>query len=303
VLDSNKNLASGEASFYVRFMRPGLFYTMTATDLDGTYAPAASNPIPVSVTGFGNAALTDFVKDEINTAVRGQTNIHIMDITVSNPNSGGAQFVLAGITFTAGSAFNNVIGNVVITDAAGLTLSTTVWGGSNKMFAPVNLGINPMQSITVRAYFDILQSAPGGAFSASVESQGDIFLQKLDGTLIYSIPAGSPFPYLGDVINIIETDITNSFYNYPNPFKAGSGATTIQYYLGSDSKVSLKIFDLISRKVKVIVDSEQQKGGTIFRYTWDGKNDSGKVVLNGVYYCVLKLNGSEQHYTKIVVVK
>jgi len=303
VLDSKKNLVSGDMEFYVRFMKPGFIYSITATDLEGTYAPAFSNPIPVTATGFGNTAIADYLKYGVNTAVRGQGNIHIMDVSVTNPNSGGAQYVFTGITLTAGAASNSVVGNVVITDAAGGTLSVTAWGSSNTVFAPVNLSITPLQQVSIRVYYDILASAPSGAFNSSIASQGDIYLQKLDGTLVYSEPAGAAFPYAAEQINIIETNTNIGFYNYPNPFAAGSGTTTIQYYLNRDSKVSLKIFDLISRKVKVIVDDEQQAGGTLHKYTWDGKNDDGKTVVNGVYYSVIKINGSEQHYTKIVVVK
>jgi hypothetical protein len=306
VFDTNntsKNLTAGEASFYVRFMKPGFLYSITATDLSRTYAQAVSNPIPVTVTGFGNTAITDYLKYGVNTAVRGQGNIHIMDVSVTNPNSGGALYMLTGITLTAGAGSNSVVGNVVITDATGHTLSVTAWGSSNTVFAPVNLYINPLQQITIRVYYDILASAPSGVFNSSIVSQGDIYLEKRDGTLIYSEPAGAAFPYAAEQINIIETNINIGFYNYPNPFAAGSGTTTIQYYLNSDSKVSLKIFDLISRKVKVIVNDEQQTGGTLHKYVWDGRNDGGKIVVNGVYYAVIKINGSEQHYTKIVVVK
>ena len=47
------------------------------------------------------------------------------------------------------------------------------------------------------------------------------------------------------------------FQNYPNPFNP---ATTISYQLSTDSKVSLKIYDVLGREVMTLAEGEQQAG-------------------------------------------
>ena len=47
------------------------------------------------------------------------------------------------------------------------------------------------------------------------------------------------------------------FQNYPNTFNP---STTISYQLANDSKVNLKIYDLLGRDVASVVDEEKTAG-------------------------------------------
>ena len=51
--------------------------------------------------------------------------------------------------------------------------------------------------------------------------------------------------------------ITYKVSNYPNPF---TGSTTIQYSLPYDSKVSLKVYDVMGREVSTLVDGNKTAG-------------------------------------------
>ncbi|MBI1938436.1 MAG: T9SS type A sorting domain-containing protein, partial [Ignavibacteriales bacterium] len=68
------------------------------------------------------------------------------------------------------------------------------------------------------------------------------------------------------------------FQNYPNPFNP---ATVISYALPKQSNVSLKIYDILGREVRSLLNSEQAPG--MYKVEWDGKNDFGKKVATGTY--------------------
>ena len=71
--------------------------------------------------------------------------------------------------------------------------------------------------------------------------------------------------------------------NYPNPFNP---TTTISYELANKSNISIVVYDVLGAKVRTLVDRDQAAG----KYTiqWDGKNDAGVTVSNGVYFYRLK---------------
>jgi flagellar hook assembly protein FlgD len=73
--------------------------------------------------------------------------------------------------------------------------------------------------------------------------------------------------------------------NYPNPFNP---STKINYTLGKDSKVSLKIYDINGKEVANLIDANQSSGN--HTVTFDGKNLS-----SGTYFYTLS---TDNGYTK-----
>ncbi len=69
------------------------------------------------------------------------------------------------------------------------------------------------------------------------------------------------------------------FGNFPNPFNA---LTQIKYYLSQDGQVELTIYNLLGKKVTVLVNERQTKGEKIV--FWDGKDQKGQDVSSGIYF-------------------
>lgn len=70
---------------------------------------------------------------------------------------------------------------------------------------------------------------------------------------------------------------------YPNPFTA---QTTLRYQLDARGPATLEVFDLLGRRVRVLVDGEQTAGSHVAE--WDGRDAAGRPVANGVYLVRLR---------------
>jgi uncharacterized protein (DUF2141 family) len=75
------------------------------------------------------------------------------------------------------------------------------------------------------------------------------------------------------------------FPNYPNPFNP---VTNICYFLSSDERVELIIYNLRGERVKELVNGFQPRG--LKKMMWDGKDSQGKEVASGIYFCKLQTN-------------
>jgi hypothetical protein len=70
--------------------------------------------------------------------------------------------------------------------------------------------------------------------------------------------------------------------NRPNPFNP---STRIAYQLADNARVSLAIYDVSGRPVRKLVDRLQPAGA--YSVTWDGRDDGGRHLPTGVYFCRL----------------
>ena len=70
--------------------------------------------------------------------------------------------------------------------------------------------------------------------------------------------------------------------NYPNPFNP---ETRIPYALRRTLHISLVVFDILGREVKILERGRIQPGR--YEKTWDGTDMRGIPVANGIYICRL----------------
>ena len=70
--------------------------------------------------------------------------------------------------------------------------------------------------------------------------------------------------------------------NFPNPFNP---STVIEYSLAQAGHVEIAVYDVHGRKVATLVDGLREPGA--YREVWDGKNEKGRVVASGIYFCRL----------------
>ncbi|RKY89350.1 hypothetical protein DRQ09_01470 [candidate division KSB1 bacterium] len=108
-----------------------------------------------------------------------------------------------------------------------------------------------------------------------------------------------------------EPEIKNKFYTYayPNPFSPlrhnrinNEGHIRIQYNTINDTEVSIYIYDFSMKPVRTVVENKFRAGGFSYSEVWNGKDDYGRKVANGVYFYKLVKKGEKPLYGKIVII-
>lgn len=84
--------------------------------------------------------------------------------------------------------------------------------------------------------------------------------------------------------------------NTPNPFNP---TTVIHYDLPEAGDVTVKIFDLLGKHVRMLVQQQQPAG----RYSviWDGRDESGQIVTSGVFIYQLRAANFVQNRKMILI--
>lgn len=77
--------------------------------------------------------------------------------------------------------------------------------------------------------------------------------------------------------------------NYPNPFKANT-ATTLAYSVPVAGSVTVRIFNVLGREVRTLVDGDLGAGS--YTAQWNGTDVTGKPVDAGVYFARIESNGA-----------
>ncbi|RMG67629.1 MAG: T9SS C-terminal target domain-containing protein, partial [Calditrichaeota bacterium] len=87
------------------------------------------------------------------------------------------------------------------------------------------------------------------------------------------------------------------FSNYPNPFNP---ETTIRFQLPGASRVVLRIYDLLGRRIATLFQGQLPAG--VHQVKWDGRDRFGRPVPSGVYITHLQA-GNLQRSRKMVLVR
>lgn len=101
-----------------------------------------------------------------------------------------------------------------------------------------------------------------------------------------------------------ETGLADSVRTYaaPTPFAPNQGELARLFFsLSSDAKVSIRIYDFASRLVRILIEDEPFAGQMNHGENWDGTDEDGQPVANGVYFYRIELDSGQQAFGKVVV--
>ena len=129
-------------------------------------------------------------------------------------------------------------------------------------------------------------------FTFSVEKSAPV---KTRQTLSFQITASDGQTWSKDItISVNPPDRFELFQNYPNPFNP---STTISYQLTTDTKVSLRIYDLLGREVAALEDEDKPAGYHEVRWNAPAYS-SGMYVYQLLYN---DLQGNRQFHRKTML--
>ena len=124
-------------------------------------------------------------------------------------------------------------------------------------------------------------------FGTTTEVKAYTFTDKTVGSGNYTyrlkqVDFNGTFEYSPEVeVEVSAPKVYQLSQNYPNPFNP---ATTINFSLASDSKVSLKIFDVIGQEVAQLVNGQLVAGQHNVNFDASSLN-------SGVYFYKIEANG------------
>jgi hypothetical protein len=86
--------------------------------------------------------------------------------------------------------------------------------------------------------------------------------------------------------------------NFPSPY---CPVTTIRFELPDQSPVSLRVYNVAGRLMRVLVDSKVYGAG-LYTVTWDGRDGEGVAVASGIHFYVLEA-GRHRETKKMVLTR
>lgn len=158
-----------------------------------------------------------------------------------------------------------------------------VWVGRSKVFDDIAVTQRDGRISELKWYWG------GGAGVTTFDHLSVTALDGEDAAVLAAAPAGAPTP---------ETPAGESLQLYrptPNPFEK-----TMRFAYAIPSareRVDIGIFDVSGRKVRSLVQEDQQVG--VYEVAWDGRADGGARVNNGVYFLRASI-GTQSRVARVV---
>lgn len=94
---------------------------------------------------------------------------------------------------------------------------------------------------------------------------------------------------------------TSESYAFPNPFTPSKEVVRIKYKTEQPADVTIRIFDFGMNLIKTVIQNSPRDARDELLETWDGKDESGRVVPNGVYFYRIDIGSNDPLFGKIMV--
>ncbi len=280
------------------------------SDPDGddlTYS-AQSADTNVAMVGVENTIIT-ITPGEAGTTTVTVTAFDPARLTATQPIA--VTVVVAKGVGAAGSLMRLDATIAAVIDSTGLMQVNPNWTVANgdTLRLAVDVGIEGLEVTADISELDSTQSFVSltpdrdGRYTAEISiSEDNTALNGLKHILVTAKDAADNFTQLIVTSTLNNRYTTELLPNYPNPFNP---ETWIPYHLGKDAEVTLTIYDVRGDVVRQF-DLGFQPAGTYETRSravyWNGTNDFGETVANGVYFYSLS-TGDYSRTRKATILK
>lgn len=127
---------------------------------------------------------------------------------------------------------------------------------------------------------------PGNYLEGVCHDGQDLWVSDYEIPKLWCLDDGIIEPAVEEIKPVLSSSL---FQNYPNPFNR---ITSIKYCLPTNGMTELAIYDLQGRLVRTLINNPETAGN--HTVNWDGKNDKGITVNNGIYFYQLKTNDTKE---------
>lgn len=133
--------------------------------------------------------------------------------------------------------------------------------------------------------------------AAQIDRQANEAYAAIDEFGVYAV-GYSEMIEMVDESGIDQRFAFNLEQNYPNPYVAGSGQTSINFTTENTGRVNLSVYDISGRLVATVIDEDLPAGR--HSVNWNGATQSGRSVESGVYF--YKLETTDNSATRRMVI-
>ena len=135
--------------------------------------------------------------------------------------------------------------------------------------------------------------------------QGDLLVAMSPGDFMWAGGAFSHLRRICGVSDLVPTAVTaieeevpipraipSSVRLWPNPSNA---AVTVAFDLGYSASVSVRIYDELGQRVRVLAAEGERPAGS-YQFVWDGLDQAGRSQASGTYFLVVSVDGTTESH-------
>jgi len=140
----------------------------------------------------------------------------------------------------------------------------------------------------------------------AVAVKGDtIWVGGPDGIAFTLDTPTNPFGSTWRIFRTFESVLASgNTYSYPSPFSPDEEVVRIHYAVKANaSPVTIRIFDFAMQPVRTLIQNAPRQGFSEYDEIWDGRNDKGDVITNGVYFYHIQPGDEGGSWGKIFVIR
>ncbi len=276
-LDNTRGIAFRDSHLFITNGSPALktIEMSGPNTVHRIFIQDGSDPFDIWFFPNGKSLVSDIAGTTDNVRIYDTNGIYIRNIfSINFPEQIQDDPAYPGRFMVAGFSTNNI----QLFDTTGVVYRTYALSGARGVY---RLGNGNILGTNGTAVYSI--DSASGAATIKRSGQGRfIELYRLSGA---GISDGINNQYLVKVENI-----------YPNPFNK---QTVIQYQLNQATPITVKIYNCLGQEVKTLVNHYQTPNS--YQLIWDGKDNFGKTVANGIYTIKINTPYQSKHLQLILV--